>query len=270
MGLNVADYHADRAALDAFARASCANRAFFLDGSPGMGKSYILEWLCGVLPAAHRVALVELDRPQGGQSPQLILCEITDQVGRDRFPRFLQVEHREAEGRRSRNAVAIVRDVHIEGDGNFVTASTAETPRDKELVTRDLTNALLDDLRQMSVPAGHTVVVALDGYHDLDEAIHRWLVAVLVPGLARVDHVRVIVSGRTALQPNAKRRIGTTHTSTLGGVTEVEEWERVLDAEGRFAPAEHTGSYLKAMIDYFEGAPNDIMRWMMSLPRKEG
>lgn len=268
MPLNVANYHGDREALGAFARAECPNRAFFIDGEPGMGKSFTLEWLRDSLPAGQCLALVELDQPQGSQSPQLVMAEITDQIGRDHFPRFREIERRERE--RSASRVALVSGLRIEGNDNKVIASTAETPSDKALVARDFANALVEDLELMPVAVGQTVVVMLDGYHDPSETIHRWLFGVLVPRMTRVQHVRVIISGRAALAASLKRGIGLTHTSTLAGVSDVAEWESVMEAEGRTVRTVHIGSYLQAMVDYFGGAPGEIMRWMATLPHKEG
>jgi hypothetical protein len=256
----IANYHEPQQQIRGLADPNCAVRAVFLEGGPSYGKSYILECLKPQLAPQTQFVVIELDKRRSAPTPVEILTEIGDCLGWDHCSCLdaakLQIEQ-------NRPILATVANATIHGSYNNIQSIAQESEDDHLLSAMRVTTAFLRDLRQFP-PHLRPVILAFDGYDADMSLIDRWFDRSLVPGLCKIDHVRLIVCGREVPHTTVKARAGPAQAIEipLKGVPDERDWMPIISALKRRIPGNASNEqswYLRGLIRAHRGVPGLIM-----------
>jgi hypothetical protein len=258
----IANYVEPREKLRELATPDCKFRVIFLEGGAHYGKTFLLERLKS--EASVKVILTPLDKRRAVPTPLQLLSEIATFVGWKHFPKYDQ-----AMDSNKRPVQANISHVSVQGSYVNVEAVAQESEDDRLLTAIRVTGEFFEDLRTLPEDL-RPLILAFDGYDANMSLIDRWFDSILVQGLCDIDHVRLIVGGRSVPLASVKQRIpgGRFVEVPLNGVVDVREWMQIVLTLNCRLPDEDEKSrvgYLRGVVAAFRGAPGLIVAHLKSL-----
>lgn len=260
MSTLLANYLDHRLAFDNLLNGRPHGRILLIEGESGIGKTTLLAHCLRSIPEGLLAVKIEL------RGSVVTVAEIFSRIGRavgwERLPTF--TEH----------VAKFQQAPHVRIDGNWLAginnhidvALQTREATDREQRRAALTDAVFADLDQLE----REVLLVFDTYEQATEQMKAWMSGPLLSRVAETPPVRVVIAGQRVPDANNIEWGDCSRMRKLRGVPDVEHWLPLVESMKWQIDAEDARSYLKAMCEIFKGKPDDIMKFLTTLPRDGG
>jgi hypothetical protein len=210
--LPTADRDDERALYASMLAGQTAERILLIEAASGLGKSDLLDRFEDDCPSDTLLIRIDLKAAQTGVLH--IFRQTLDELGRDRFPRFL------AASEQTRGGVNIA-DNRVFGQLQIqIDSGSEERTRADHLMA--LHNAFFEDLRALNQP----LLFMFDTYETavVGSELDKWISSEFLASAVRTSHLVVVIAGQRVPAPTSEWRRYHEHCR-LGPIRNPDVWQ---------------------------------------------
>lgn len=257
------NYHRERQVLESVVTPSVRRSTLFVTGREEFGKTELLQWFKDTHGPTKQVCYIDVADPAAALTPRAAMNTFVADLGARCFQEYWDAHNAMAAN------VSVIRGVTVNGSGNHIEASSGASIKDQLANLVPLTQAFVAGVSAAS-SEDRPVILCIDGYGSTEDLTRLWIRQQLVRWMRTHPNTYLIIASRTPPDRELLVEDRNLETIELRGIHDVNEWlDAARELNCNLPVDEDAEVALRVLINYTQGEPGGIMRWLRTgTPRR--